>query len=302
MSALGRYIDPQAIAQVAQLALNPRSLVAGSQAGAHKSPFHGFSVEFAGHREYMPGDDTKHIDWVVYYKRDRYMIKQYEAETNLVCQVLLDGSESMRFGSPLAHGVRKLDFAAMLATSLAYLVTRVRDRIGLGLFADEVIEYLPPSGSMAAVYKLDAALQALAARGGTKLSEPILDLANRMGRRQVVVLISDFLCDPEELIQAIGRLRFDRHEVVLMQVLDPWETDFPLDGRVRFVGLEGLGELRLSPRQLRNAYLERLEAHNHRLLEICETNGAEYVRLDSSRPVGEALFAYLTSRLTHVAR
>ena len=299
MKTLGKYISKAAISRVGALEFGPKGLVEGGQAGAHKSPFHGFSVEFAGHREYMPGDEIKHIDWVVYYKRDRLMIKQYEAETNMVCQILLDASESMKFGS---GDYTKLDYASYLAITLTYLVTGARDSVGLGVFDEKVVDYIPPSNSLSSTYKLSSILEELKPVKKTALSEPLLDFANRLGRRQIVVVISDFFTDPEELQRGLARLRYDHHEIVVVQVMDPYELEFPMDGRIKFKGLEGYPELKLSPKSLRKAYLERVEKHNYRLREICEGNNAEYLLANTALPVEQVLFQYLTSRLTHSVR
>lgn len=299
MKTLGKYINKAAISRVGALEFGPKGLVEGGQAGAHKSPFHGFSVEFAGHREYMPGDEIKHIDWVVYYKRDRLMIKQYEAETNMVCQILLDASESMKFGS---GDYTKLDYASYLAVTLTYLVTGARDSVGLGVFDEKVIDYIPPSNSLSSTYKLSSILEDLQPVKKTKLSEPLLDFANRLGRRQIVVVISDFFTEPEELRRGLARLRYDNHEIVVIQVMDPYELEFPMEGRIKFKGLEGYPELKLSPKSLRKAYLERVEKHNYKLREICEGNNAEYLLANTAQPIEQVLFQYLTSRLTHLVR
>ena len=299
MKYLGKYIDRAAIGKIGGLSIDPKSLVEGTQAGAHKSPFHGFSVEFASHREYIPGDDTKHLDWVVYYKRDRYMIKQYEAETNLVCQLFLDASESMTYGS---HGITKLDYASYLAVALSYCITRVRDSVGMGVFADKVIDYLPPTNTLAATYQLSHILEQVDSTRLTDLDLPMKDFAERIGRRQIVILISDFLTDLDTVSKALARLRYDKHEIVCFQVMDPLELSFEFEGRVKFIGLEQMPTLKLTPRSLRKAYLERVRAHNIRLREICERNNAECVLCDTSHSVQETLFGYLTSRLSHAVR
>lgn len=299
MKALSRYLDPGVIARIGAFELDPKGLVEGSQAGAHKSPFHGFSVEFAGHREYLPGDDTKHIDWVVYYKRERYMIKQYEAETNMVAQVLLDVSESMKFSS---HGVSKKDYAAYLAVSLAYLVTKVRDKVGFGIFDSQMRSYLPPSNSLHAVYKIISVIEESAFDNKSDISRPMMEFANVCRRREMVFLISDFLSDPQKLAEGLARLRFDKHEVVVFHVVDPFEIDFPLEGRVNFKGLEGMGNLVMTPRQVRKAYVEKARQHREKLREICERGNAEYILADTRHPVKELLFSYLTSRLSHISR
>lgn len=298
MKKMARYLDPQVIAKIGSFEFDPKGLVEGTQAGAHKSPFHGFSVEFAGHREYLPGDDTKHIDWVVYYKRDRYMIKQYEAETNLVAQILLDVSESMNFTS---HEVTKKDYAAYLAVSLAYLVTRVRDKVGFGVFDNVLRSYLPPSNSMNSVYKMISIIEEANYTAKSDIDRPLMEFASLCRRREIVIVISDFLTNTDRLAQGLARLRYDNHEIVVFHVADPAELEFPLEGRINFKGMEGAGDLVMTPRQVRKAYLEKIREHQQRLREICERNRAEYVLADTRHPVKELLFSYMTSRLRHIS-
>jgi uncharacterized protein (DUF58 family) len=296
--SLAKYLNTKAISTVGGLAINPKSLVEGHLAGAHKSPFHGFSVEFAGHREYMAGDDPKHIDWNVYYKRDKYFIKQYEAETNLVAQVLLDASESMNFKS---GDISKLDYANTLAVSLAYLITNANDAFGISVFDEKIIEFMPPSNSMAMVYKISDTLEKVKSNKGTNTSHALLDFAGRLGRRQVVAIISDALMDIEDLQTGLARLQFDRQEVVFFHIMDPYEVDFPMDGLVHFKGLEGMGEIKLQPKAFRKAYLERFKAHLIQLQDLCERNGVEYVPVNTGRPIEEMLLGYMNSRLTFIA-
>lgn len=300
--SLAKYLSTKAISTVGGLAFNPKSLVEGHLAGAHKSPFHGFSVEFAGHREYMAGDDPKHIDWNVYYKRDKYFIKQYEAETNLVAHVLLDASESMAFKS---GDTSKQDYANTLAVSLAYLITNANDAFGISVFNENIIEYMPASNSMAMVYKINDTLEKLASSKassgkGTNSAHCLMDFAGRLGRRQIVAIITDGLMDPKELKTGLARLQFDRHEVILFHIMDPYEIDFPMDGTVQFVGLEGTGDIKLQPKTFRKAYLERFRAHVIELQQMCENNGVEYVPANTGKPIQELLLGYMTSRLTFI--
>lgn len=295
--SLARYLHPEVIAEVGGFEFNPKGLVEGSQAGAHKSPFHGFSVEFAGHRMYIPGDDPKHIDWVVYYKRERYMIKQYEAETNLVAQILLDVSESMKFAS---GDISKKDYASYLATSLIYLITKARDKAALAMFDENIVNYIPPSNSLSSVYKISKMLEEVQLKKKTDISRPLMEFASLCGHRQIAIIISDFLTDLDRLGEGLSRLRFSNHEIVLFHVLDNAELTFPLEGRVKFQGLEGYPELVMAPKQVKKAYLRKMEEHNARLREICDHNQAEYVLADTSHPVSELLYSYMTSRLTHL--
>ena len=296
---LAKYLNPKAISAIGGFVVNPKGLVEGNMAGAHKSPFHGFSVEFAGHREYLPGDDPKLIDWRAYYKRDKYLLKEYEADTNLVCQLFVDVSESMRYGS---GELTKFEYANYLAVSLAYLVTKARDKIGIGLFDDRVVQYLPPSNSLGSTYTINAMLEDFTPSKKSEIDKTLLDFAERIGRRQLVILISDCLLDIEQLKYGMARLQYDRHEIVLLHVMDPYELDFPLDGHVKFKGLEGLKELKLQPKQIRKAYLEKVNQHIQKLRSACEASRAEYVLVNTGRPIEEMLFGYLTSRLTHLTR
>ncbi len=293
MKTLSKYVNPQVISKVGAFDIKPKGIVEGALAGAHKSPFQGFSVEFAGHREYMPGDDIKHIDWAVYYKRDKYFIKQYEAETNMVVQVLLDGSESMRFGS---GDENKLDYGARLAVTLAWLVTRVRDSVGMGIFDEKVADFIPPSNSLEVVYKLARKLEEFESRKTTVMKRSFMDFAERLGRRQLVVIISDCLIKPDDLANSLARLRFDLHEVVLFHVMDPYEVDFPLEGPIKFKGLEQMGEVKMDARRIRQAYVKRFKEHCQAIGVACEKNDTEYVPVNTGRSITETMMGYLESR------
>jgi uncharacterized protein (DUF58 family) len=299
MKKLSRYLHPAIISKVGAFMINPKGMVEGNIAGAHKSPFHGFSVEFAGHREYIPGDDTKHIDWNVYYKRDKYFIKQYEAETNLIAQIFLDASESMRFKSGKDS---KLDYASYLAVTLSYLVNSARDSMGMAIFNDQIVDYFPPSNSMQTVYKMSKVLEEMTPVKKTAMGASLMDFAQRIGRRQIVIIISDCLLKASELKEGLSRLRFDRHEVVLFHIMDPQEVDFNVEGTIRFKGMEESGELKLDARRVRQAYIKKFAEHRQRILEVCEKNNTEYVAANTGRPVSELLMGYLSSRLTHINR
>jgi len=299
MKKLSKYLNPAIISKIGAYSIDPKSIVEGNIAGAHKSPFHGFSVEFAGHREYMPGDDPKHIDWNVYYKRDKYFIKQYEAETNLIAQVFLDASESMNFKST---DMSKLDYASYLAVTLTYLITNARDSMGMGIFSDKIIEYLPPSNSLQSVYKMSDILEKITPAKKTSMGSTMVDFAERIGRRQLVIIISDCLLRPEELHNGLSRLRYDHHEIVLFHVMDPQEVAFDLEGTIRFKGLEQAGEVKMDARRVRQSYLKKFEEHRHKILGVCEKNKCEYVPANSATPMSELLMAYLNSRMTHINR
>ena len=205
----------------------------------------------------------------------------------------------MRYGS---SELTKFEYANYLAVSLAYLVTKARDKIGIGLFDDRVVRYLPPSNSLGSTYTINAMLEDFTPSKKSEIDKTLLDFAERIGRRQLVILISDCLLDIEQLKYGMARLQYDRHEIVLLHVMDPYELDFPLDGHVKFKGLEGLEELKLQPKQIRKAYLEKVNQHIQKLRAACEASRAEYVLVNTGRPIEEMLFGSLTSRLTHLTR
>src|SRR3954454_2195634 len=215
-SILSRYLDPDVLTHVASRHIEPKDLVIGNLAGAHKSPLSGFAVEFAGHREYVPGDDPRHVDWRVYFNRDKYFVKQYELETNFVCHLVLDVSASMRYGE---GGQQKLLYAAQLAMVLGYSIIRQSDKVSLFTFDDRVRGIVPPSNSMAQVVRMTEHLDQLQAVEKTALDQCLGDIAGRLRRREIVLLFSDFFTDVDRLEPVLQRLRYDHHEVVLFQIM-----------------------------------------------------------------------------------
>jgi uncharacterized protein (DUF58 family) len=292
-SVLSRYVDPEVLNRLAGRGLEPRGLVVGTLAGHHKSPLSGFAVEFAGHREYVPGDDPKHIDWRVYFTRDKYFIKQYEMETNLVCHLVLDVSASMRYGE---GDSQKLLSASRLATTLGYAVIRQGDKVSLATFDEEVLAFVPPSNTMAQVVRMTDRLDQVEPVRKTRLADCLVELAGRMGRREIVMVFSDFLTDLDALEAALQRLRFNRHEVVLFQTLHRDELEFPFEGNVKFRGLEVPDELLTRPSELRKRYLAAVRQFNDRLEQLCLRNRVERVLVDTTRDRAEVLIDYLNHR------
>jgi len=290
---LSKYIQPEVLGRLAHVDFVPRQLVEGTLAGAHKSPFHGFAVEFAGHREYVPGDDLRHLDWNVYYRHHRLVIKQYEMETNLVCHLLLDISASMRYGEA---DQQKLLYASRLAVTLAHLIIEQSDRVSFATFDTQERQLLTPSTNMAQIIRMTEVLDEIKPVDKTAISQPLLQLADRAGRRGIVIILSDFFVDLADLEQAIQRLCYDRHEVVLFQVLHHDELSFDLPGTVRFVGLETDEQFLTRPEDIRQAYLAVLGDFNDRLEAICEANRCERILVDTSRSMGEILADYLHRR------
>jgi uncharacterized protein (DUF58 family) len=292
-SVLSRYLDPEVLSRVADRHLEPRGLVVGNLAGAHKSPLSGFAVEFAGHREYAPGDDPKHIDWRVYFNRDKYFIKQYEMETNFVCHLVLDVSASMRYGE---HRQQKLLYAAQMAATLAYSVVRQSDKVSLATFDTKIRGFVPPSNSADQIVRMTQHLDEIEPVEKTNMGDCLMELASRTHRREIVMVFSDFFDDLDSIESAVQRLRYNKHEVVLFQIMHHDEIEFDMDGMVKFIGLEIPDEFVAQPEDLRRGYLAAVERFNGLLDGICQRNGCERVLVDTSREMGGVFVDYLNKR------
>src|SRR5262245_47653553 len=286
-------IDPKIISKVAKLDLRARLVVEGYVAGVHKSPFKGFSVEFAEHREYAPGDDLRYLDWKVFGKSDRYYVKRYEEETNLLCHIVLDISESMDFGT---EGVRKFDYAATVAAALAYLVVEQHDAAGLVLFDDQVRTVLPPGNSSGHLQRLFKTIEGAVPTGKTDVGKVLVRVADEIRKRGLVVVISDLVGDVEATLRGLRQLRSRKHDVVVLQVLDPAEIEFPFDQMTLFEGLEEVPDLLADPKSLRRAYLERLDAFRKRLRAGCLAERIDVVEMSTKTPLDVALTSYLAQR------
>jgi uncharacterized protein (DUF58 family) len=290
-----QYLDPLILAKVRGLEIQARLTVEGYLSGMHKSPYHGFSVEFAQHREYVPGDDIKHVDWKVFGRTERYFLKQYEEETNLVCWLLLDVSDSMRYGSgPLS----KYDYASITAASLAYLILHQQDQVGLITFDDQVRKFLRPSSQPSHLKEIVKILSGGALREKTSLAPIFHDMAERIPRRGLVIILSDFFDDVPALLAGLRHLRYKRHEVVAFQVLDGAELDFPFQEPTLFRGLEQGPELLTDPRSLRSGYMAEFEAFMTGLQRGCREQNIDYRSLRTDTNLGVVLSSYLAHRMT----
>ncbi|MGO8748598.1 MAG: DUF58 domain-containing protein [Thermoguttaceae bacterium] len=292
-SVLTRYLDPVVLSRISKHRIEPRDLVIGNLAGAHRSPLAGFAVEFAGHREYVWGDDPKHIDWRVYFTRERYVIKQYEMETNFVCHLILDVSSSMRYGE---GPQQKLDYAARMAATLAHAVIRQSDKVSLATFDEEVRGFVPPANAMAQIVRVTQHLGKIKPVHKTNMADCLNELTGRMRRREIVMILSDFFTELEPLEAALQRMRYNRHEVVLFQVMHHDEIHFEFDGMVKFVGLEIPEELITQPEELRREYLAALKRFNEDLQALCHRNRIERVLVDTGRDMGQVFADYLYQR------
>ncbi len=287
-------LQPDVIARAQALGLKARTVVEGLRVGDHKSPYRGFSVEFVQHREYVPGDDIRHIDWKSYGRSERYTIKQYEQETNFAAHILLDASRSMRYGEGETN---KLQYAKLLAASLAYLVIHQRDSAGLAIFDDAWRARFPPSGQPGHVMTLLAALESALAREKTTIGPLLHDLAQQIRRRGLVFLISDCLTEVDSLLAGLQHLRFQGHEVTVFHVLHPDELEFPFEGYVKFDYLEGPIEVLTRPHLIRPAYQRAVQGYLKELQAGCERNRCDYLLMDTSKPLADMLAAYLARRM-----
>ncbi len=294
MAFMSKYIRPEVLTRISRIKFEPNGLVEGTLAGAHRSPFHGFAIEFAGHRDYVPGDDVRHLDWKVYYRHKKYLIKQYEMDTNLVCHLMLDVSASMRYGD---GDTQKLLYGARMAVTLANLIVEQSDRVSLTTFDEKVVSALAPSNSLSQLINMTEMLDKIEPVKKTQIGPSLMDLAARAGRRAIVVILSDFFCDLDDLNNAVQRLRYDDHEVVLMQVLHNDEIEFNMPGTIRFVGLEDDREIDARPDDTRKAYLEAMAKFNSRLEDIANANRCERLVCDTSRDMAELFADYLNQRL-----
>lgn len=292
-SVLNRYLDADALSRMSVQKFEPRGLVLGNLAGAHKSPLNGFAVEFAGHREYVPGDDPKHIDWRVYFTREKYFIKQYEMETNFVCHLILDVSASMRYGD---EGEQKLLYASQMLTTLGYAIMKQSDKVSFSTFDDKVLATLPPSNSMAQVERMTERLNEIEPKEKTRMAECLSELIGRMGRREIVMIFSDFFTDLEALEPIVQLLRFNHHEVVLFHMLHHEERTFDFKGMVKFIGLESPDEFIAQTEDVKQGYLQAFHKYESQLDEICQRNRVERVVVDTSVPLPEVFMTYLDKR------
>jgi uncharacterized protein (DUF58 family) len=290
-----RLLDPAVVARLAHLDVRARLVVEGFIAGMHRSPFHGFSVEFAEHRPYMPGDPLKNLDWKVWARSDRYLVKQYTEETNLRCHLLLDLSGSMDFRSERA-AMTKLDYARSLCAALAYLMIQQQDAVGTLLFADRPLQYVPARAVRSHLDVLLRTLAGAAPGGRTRLGPALHELAERIKRRGLIVLCSDLMDRPAEVLRGLQHFRHRHHEVVVFHILDPDEVDFPYTDTATFVDLESGDRLTTEPWEIARRYRERLEAWSDQYRAACRENLIDYVRLDTRTPFDRALLAYLEKR------
>jgi uncharacterized protein (DUF58 family) len=288
-----RFLDPAVLARLGTLELKARAVVEGLLSGLHRSPYKGFSVEFAEYRQYLPGDDLSTIDWKVYARTDRHYVKKFEEETNVDCHLLLDVSASMGYGS---RGVTKLEYGGLLASSLAFLMNRQRDAVGLTTFDDAIVTMVPPSARPSHLRTILVTLDQTAIGHRTDVSKPLHLMADGIGKRGLVVLISDLLDEPDRVVDGLRHFRFRGSEVIVFHLMDPAELTFPFERAARFRDIELGDEVMAVPSVVRQEYLDALQAAIERYKRELGSEGIDYRLIDTSTPLEFALISYLSTR------
>jgi uncharacterized protein (DUF58 family) len=288
-----RFLDPAVIARLGTLDLKARTIVEGFLSGLHRSPFKGFSVEFAEYRQYFPGDDLTTLDWKVYARTDRHFVKKYEEETNLDCHILLDVSASMGYAS---REITKLQYGSYLAAALAYLMNRQRDAVGVIAFDDRIEQMLPARARPGHLTSVLVTLERLTLGTRTDVAKPLRDLAEAIHKRGLVVLISDLLDDPGRVIEGLKHFRYRGTEVIVFHVLDPAEIAFPFKTAARFRDMETNDEVLAIPDVVRDQYVRAVTDLIERYKRELRGAGIDYVLLETSVPLEHGLMSYLFTR------
>jgi len=289
-----QYLKPEIVSKLKGMELKARMVVEGFIAGMHKSPYHGFSVEFAEHRQYMPGDNIHDIDWKVYGKTDRYFIKQYEEETNLKAYLLLDCSASMKYHS--GKRLSKFDYAGMLCGALSYMMLRQRDAVGLVAFDQKLRQYIPPRSKSGHLHVLLSEIASQTPADLTDVSSALHEMAERIKRRGLVIIISDLLDDAEKIISGLKHFRYNKHEVIVFHILDPRERDFNFGSEAVFKDMETGEELTTSPYQIKKDFARHVQQFSNTIASACRQTNIDYHPIDTAMPFDQALYAFLAKR------
>jgi uncharacterized protein (DUF58 family) len=289
-----KYLNPSVISKLNSLELRARLVVEGFMVGLHKSPYHGFSVEFTEHRPYMQGDALKDIDWKVYGKTEKFFIKQYEEETNLRSYILLDSSRSMLFASE--GNISKLEYAATLVASLSYLMIKQQDAVGLTLYSEKINKYFPPKASKAYLQELLKQLAEVSASDKTNTASCLNSIAEKIKRRGLVIIVSDFFDDINSILSALKHFRYQKNEVIVFQIMDPLERNFSFGSDAVFKDLETDDEMTTQPYQIQKAYKEAMENFISKIKTECLNSHIEYNLIETSMPFDKALFGYIQKR------
>ncbi|MHB8578823.1 MAG: DUF58 domain-containing protein [Ignavibacteriaceae bacterium] len=289
-----KYLNPAVISKLNSLELRARLVVEGFMVGLHKSPYHGFSVEFTQHRPYMQGDSVKDIDWKAYGKTERFFIKQYEEETNLKSYILLDSSKSMGYSS--GTNITKLEYAITLVAGLSYLMIKQQDAVGLSLYSETIDKYFPPKTSRAYLQEMLKSLSSLTPSNKTNTANSLNIIAEKIKRRGLVIIVSDFFDDINSILKALKHFRYQKNEVIVFQILDPLERSFAFGNDAVFKDLETGDEITTQPYQIQKAYRESMESFLNKIKTECLNSNIEYNLIETSMPFDKALFSYIQKR------
>ncbi len=290
-----KYLEPEVVSKLKGMDLKARLVVEGFIAGMHKSPYHGFSVEFAEHRQYMPGDNISDIDWKVYAKSDRYYIKQYEEETNLKAYLLLDCSKSMAYSSDPKR-VHKLDYAGMLSGALSYMLLRQRDAVGIVTFDEKIRQYIPPRSKKGHLHVLLNEIAKQVPSESTDISNALHEMAERIKRRGLIILMSDLLDEPDKILSGLKHFRYNNHEVIVFHILDPRERDFAFSKEAIFKDMETGEEITTLPYQIKKDFASQVQEFSDKIATTCRASNIDYVPIDTSMSFDKALYAFLAKR------
>ena len=296
MENVSSNLDPQVLARISSLKITATNMVDGILTGHHRSPHKGSSVEFAEYKDYSPGDEIRHIDWKVAGKTDKYHVKQFEQSTNLKCTILLDASGSMAYQSPFENGESKIDYARNLVAALSYLFLKQFDAVGLTLFNDVVVQHIPPRSKASHLQHILHGLSTLSAKGVTQIENVLSGLAERLQSRGMLILVSDFLTRDQDIHKSLKLLRSRGLEVILFHILHPDELNLPFDGDTVFESLEDDPTVGLDPIDIREEYQKAIQEKIAQLKKFSNGLGVDYVFMDTSIPLQQALSYYLLKR------
>jgi uncharacterized protein (DUF58 family) len=289
-----QYLNPEIVSKLKGMELRARMVVEGFIAGMHRSPYHGFSVEFAEHRQYMPGDNIRDIDWKVYAKRDRFYIKEYEEETNLKAYLLLDCSRSMAYRS--GSRIMKLDYARLLAAALSYMMLRQRDAVGMVAFDEKIRRYVPPRSKYGHLHVLLTEIAAQEPSEKTDVGVALHEMAERIKRRGLIVVLSDLLDEAATIVSGLKHFRYDKHEVIVFHILDPRERDFAFPREAIFKDMETGDEVTTLPYQIKKDYARAVVDFAEEISSACRQANIDYHPIDTATPFDKALYAFLAKR------
>lgn len=288
------FLNPQIISKISNLDLRARLVVEGFMVGLHKSPYHGFSVEFSQHRPYMQGDNLRNVDWRVFGKTDRYFIKQFEEETNLKCYIILDNSKSMSYASD--KKISKLNYASTLAAALTYLMITQQDAVSLTIYSDKVNTFLPAKSSYSYLHLILKELALTAPSSSTNTADALKQVAEKIKRRGLIIIISDFFDDVEKTLKSLKQFSHQKNEVIIFQILDPLERSFGFGKDAIFKDLETNEELTTQPFQIQKVYKQAMIEFTDRIKRECLNSNFDYNLLDTSTSFDKALFSYIQKR------